>query len=266
MSMNILLSFDMYLQVKLIVRRRKLLGDGIGCWEMGLVVNSNSKASDAKTKKEEINVVSAETDTIEEGASLTGVIVDSDMVPRETQTKNEDTQKSEEKTELKKKLHSATIKGDWEQVEGIIKEDASLAKEAINSDGSTVLHIAVGVGHNDFVKKLFSYINDEQVLEKRTSDGSTALHITAIVGNQHAAELLVKMNSKLLRIEDHKGVDPLHKAYENMHLDTIVYLLKAMKDDVKTESQSSLASSVHPGDEIGVDLLANAITAKQYSK
>ncbi|KAI3827546.1 hypothetical protein L1987_01623 [Smallanthus sonchifolius] len=50
-----------------------------------------------------------------------------------------------------------------------------------------------------------------------------------------------------------------------MHLDTIGFLLKAVNDDAKTDLQSSLVSSVHPDDEIGVHLLVNAISAKQYS-
>ncbi|KAM0031191.1 putative ankyrin repeat-containing domain, PGG domain, ankyrin repeat-containing domain superfamily [Helianthus debilis subsp. tardiflorus] len=135
----------------------------------------------------------------------------------------------------------------------------------MGNDGSTVLHIAVATGHNDFVKKLCSSITDERLLHQRENDGSTALHIAAIVGNKVAAELLVKNNRKFLRIKDHKGRDPLHKAYENMHLDTIGYLLKAVNDAATTESQSSLAGSALPDDEIGIGLLVNAISAKQYS-
>ncbi|KAJ0524772.1 putative PGG domain, ankyrin repeat-containing domain superfamily [Helianthus annuus] len=62
----------------------------------------------------------------------------------------------------------------------------------------------------------------------------------------------------------HMDKDPLHKAYEHMHLDTIGYLLKAVDDAARTESQSSLTGSTHPDDEIGVGLLVNAISAKQY--
>ncbi|KAI3725068.1 hypothetical protein L1987_64842 [Smallanthus sonchifolius] len=54
------------------------------------------------------------------------------------------------------------------------------------------------------------------------------------------------------------------KAYENMHLDTIEYLLKALKDGCKSELQYSLSHSVHPSEQIVVDLLVNAISAKQY--
>ncbi|KAJ0710308.1 putative ankyrin repeat-containing domain-containing protein [Helianthus annuus] len=167
-------------------------------------------------------------------------------------------------------IHSSlckfTVKGDWSKAESILKKDKNLVTKAISSDFSTMLHIAVGIGHNEFVKKLLTYINDEQVLQKRDSDGSTALHIAAIVGNKHAAELLVKKNKKLLRITDQNGDEPLHKAYENMHLDTIGYLLKAVKDSGKPTQSSSDVSVGHPNDEIGVRLLVNAISAKQYSK
>nr|XP_043629749.1 putative ankyrin repeat protein RBE_0317 [Erigeron canadensis] len=173
----------------------------------------------------------------------------------------------------KKELRDATIKGNWSKAEAILQKEKDLAKLAINGDGSTVLHMAVGMGHNDFVKNLLSCINvDQEVLEiKRDSDGSTALHIAAVVGNKYAADLLVKMNKKLLRIEDHKGEEPLHKAYENMHLDIIGYLLKASDDDGESKLRTfSIGESIHHhthlGVEIGVNLLVNTISAKRYSK
>ncbi|XP_071729607.1 uncharacterized protein [Rutidosis leptorrhynchoides] len=163
-------------------------------------------------------------------------------------------------------MRHATINGDWMTAENLLKAyTISLASEVVTSDGNTALHIAVGLGHNDFVRNLLMfYLNDEQVLKKRDSDGSTALHIAAIVGNTHATDLLVKKNKALLHIKDLKGEEPLHKAYENMHLDTIGYLLKAINDDddVKGKEQSS---HIHLGIEIGVDLLVNAISAKQYN-
>ncbi|PWA60309.1 ankyrin repeat-containing domain, PGG domain protein [Artemisia annua] len=148
------------------------------------------------------------------------------------------------------------MKGNWSEAEKILKANKDLVKRAISSDGSMVLHIAVGIGHNDIVKNLFAYMSNEDILRTRISDGSTALHIAAIVGNKNAADLLVKKNKSLLRIKDQNGKDPLHKAYENMHLDTIEYLLKA--DDENEETVMQL------DDEIGVDLLVNAISAKEY--
>ncbi|KAM0031193.1 putative ankyrin repeat-containing domain, PGG domain, ankyrin repeat-containing domain superfamily [Helianthus debilis subsp. tardiflorus] len=154
---------------------------------------------------------------------------------------------------------------EWSRVESIVEKYEDSVTVELWNDGSTILHIAVGRGQNNFVKKVCSSITDGQLLHQRESDGSTALHIAAIVGNKVAAEHLVKSNREFLRIKDHNGRDPLHIAYENMHLDTIGYLLKAVNDAATAELQSSLAGSAHPDDEIGVGLLVNAISAKQYS-
>ncbi|KAI3725063.1 hypothetical protein L1987_64836 [Smallanthus sonchifolius] len=81
----------------------------------------------------------------------------------------------------------------------------------------------------------------------------------------NSIEITNKIEEDANSIEIIVGEDPLRKAYENMHLDTIVYLLKAIKDDGKPELQSSLAGFVHPRVVIGADLLINAISAKHYS-
>ncbi|GJW98824.1 ankyrin repeat-containing domain-containing LTR copia-type protein [Tanacetum coccineum] len=196
-----------------------------------------------------------------------------DVVSTKTETESEAAEKeaaTQKKSEHKKKLREAAMKGDWSAAESILKEVNNLVTEAISSDGSTVLHIAVGIGHNDFMKNLFSYISDEDVVATRNSDGSTALHIAAIVGNKYAADLLLKKNKNCLQIKDKNGEEPLHKAYENMHLDTIGYLLKAVDEYGKSMTRSfsigaSVQSDLNPGVEIGVDLLVNAISAKQYN-
>ncbi|PWA92489.1 ankyrin repeat-containing domain, PGG domain protein [Artemisia annua] len=153
------------------------------------------------------------------------------------------------------------MKGYWTRAGAILKRDNNIVREAISSDGSTILHIAVGIGNKDFVKNLFSYITKEDVVAKR-EDGSTALHIAAIVGNTYAADLLLKKNKECVRIKDKKSKEPLHKAYENMHFDTIGYLLKVIQDDSKSED----SVHPHPGDEMRVDLFVNVISAKQYSR
>ncbi|KAL4564114.1 hypothetical protein LXL04_028166 [Taraxacum kok-saghyz] len=163
------------------------------------------------------------------------------------------------------KLYKATVKGDWDEVESILKNNEDAVREAITNDGSTILHIAVGIGQNDIVKNLFSYITEDDILNVRSSDGSTALHIAAIVGNTFAVDLLVEKSRALLQIEDNKGKKPLHKAYENMHLDTIGKLFKATNGGGGTNTFSlPLLDVAHPGVEIGVDLLVNAISAKEY--
>ncbi|KAJ0752159.1 putative ankyrin repeat-containing domain-containing protein [Helianthus annuus] len=227
--------------------------------------DSNSKRSDTETEKEvDRDAVTAETITDEEGTNAIEITVDQGIVPIETDTKSED--KQNERRFYEDMLGYALLRGEWSRVESIVELYNDIVTEAMRNDGSTILHIAVEAGQNDFVKKLCSSITDERLLHQRENDGSTALHVAAIVGNKDAAELLVKNNRNFLRIKDHNGRDPLHKAYEKMHLDTIGYLLKAVNDAATTESQSSLAGSTDLDDEIGVGLLVNAISAKRYSK
>ncbi|KAI7746294.1 hypothetical protein M8C21_026585, partial [Ambrosia artemisiifolia] len=200
------------------------------------------------------DVVSAKAKTVE-GANSINIIVDQHMVQMESNARI-----------FKAKpftldLLIFTKRGEWSKVESKLKRNKDLVTEV----GSTMLHIAVGRGYNDFVKKLLPYMNDEHILQQRSSDGSTALHIAATVGNTYVADLLIKRNRTLLRVKDHKGVEPLQKSYEYMHLDTIGYLLKALNHDNKIELQSSLTHSVHHDDDIVADLLVNAISAKQYS-
>ncbi|KAI3708752.1 hypothetical protein L2E82_38169 [Cichorium intybus] len=183
-------------------------------------------------------------------------------IPTETEVKGED----KNKIIRNKKLRKAIVEGRWHVVTSILMYgDKSGFTEAINSDGNTLLHIVVGISRNDFVRKTLYEIKDEQLPKMINSDGSTALHIAAIVGNTEAAELLIHNNRSLLGIPNHKGETPLDKAYENMHFDTIEYLLKAVNDDAKTKKKSSvLEASVSGGIKGGVNLLVNAISAKQY--
>ncbi|XP_021979412.1 uncharacterized protein LOC110875524 [Helianthus annuus] len=222
---------------------------------------SNSKKSDAETEKEVgRDAVAEEPITGEEGTNSIEITVNQGTVPMETKTVKENLMY--EGYLLRKDL----ITGQGSRAQSILERDERFLGFVMMNDGSTILHLAVEAGQNDFVKKLFSSLTDEQVLQQRENDGSTALHIASIVGNKHAAELLVKKNKELLRIKDHKGKEPLHKAYEHMHLDIIGYLLNAVNDDASAELQSSPTGSVHPDDEIGGGLLVNAISAKQYTK
>ncbi|KAK1418416.1 hypothetical protein QVD17_27560 [Tagetes erecta] len=244
------------------------LGSAKAVWEklkslfdpaMCLQGDSTSQKSSVEAEEEEIEIVSAETTTVEEVTNSLEIIVGEEIVSTETTTKDEEDAQNK-KVKHKRKIHAAIIKGDWLKVGSILEKDECLATEAISSDGSTVLHIAVGIGHNDIIKLVLPYIEDELELKTRNSDGSTALHIAAIVGNKQAAELLVKTNNKFLVIQDSNGKLPLDKAYENMHLDTVRYLLKAVNDDTITE----LHGHVHPDDDVVLDLLVNAISAKHY--
>ncbi|GKC57066.1 ankyrin repeat-containing domain-containing LTR copia-type protein, partial [Tanacetum coccineum] len=171
--------------------------------------------AETNTETKDVDVVSAQTST--NGGDIVAIDVESEAAEKKAATKT--------KSKQKKKLRKAAMKGDWSAAESILKKVNNLAREAISSDGSTVLHIAVGI----------------------------ALHIAAIVRNTYAADLLIKKNKHCLRFKDEKGEEPLHKAYENMHLDTIGYLLKVIEDGGKSDLH--IFSVEECDGKIGVDLL-----------
>lgn len=298
-----------------------------------LYADSIATKPEAKTEINDINAAPTQAvkETNDNDDILSIQVIGKEKDPIEIGTEAE-TEIKDTIEEFDTELHKVTMEGDWAEAENLLKKNKDAATKAITKDGSTVLHIAVGVGHNDFVKRFISFIKDDQALaKKRDVDGSTALHIAAIVGNTDAAELMVKRDKRLLQIKDNEGKEPLHKAYENMHLDTIGYLLKAQDDDGVGRSKNLVKKIIsfikddqaldqkhtdaveltvkkkkkmlliednknkepfhmlkaedddgknkqhpvpsgdncypqHPGDEIGVDLLVNAISAKQYGE
>ncbi|GKB65577.1 ankyrin repeat-containing protein, partial [Tanacetum coccineum] len=160
-----------------------------------------------------------------------------------------------------KNLYEATVNGHWWKAKAILNEHKDAATEPITENGNTMLHLAVGMSQNYFVEKLLHFIQDRKDLEKKNSNGRTALHIAAIVGNKHAAQLLVDKRKELLEIRDYKALLPLNSAYNNMKLNTYVYLLKATKT-----IQQSPNLDCYPDSYIrnAVKLLITAIFTKQY--
>ncbi|KAI3827525.1 hypothetical protein L1987_01602 [Smallanthus sonchifolius] len=134
------------------------------------------------------------------------------------------------------------------------ESDAKVEKEdidAVSAEAETYT-IEEGTNSMEITDQIEEDTNSTERTDKIEEDANSIERTDKIEEDANSIEIIV-------------GEDPLHKAYENMHLDTIVYLLKAIKDDGKTALQSSLAGSVHPGVVIGVDLLVNAISAKQYT-
>ncbi|KAI3754481.1 hypothetical protein L1987_54265 [Smallanthus sonchifolius] len=239
-----------------------------------------------------------------------------------TQTKTKgyaDSASTADDTEANDRLRNLIANGDWNAVFYKLKE-TKMIKEKLNSDDNTLLHIVVGISHNSLIMSILPLIPVNDLTEITNSNGSTVLHIAAIVGNTYAAKCLVEREKKLLHILDNEGETPLYKAYKNMHLDTIAYLLEATEDykegknegpeainvspkgrkkcqdheegknkgpeainvDQKGKEQGHVhrtdliaanvdgrdkpKSSLLPPVDIGVDLLVNAISAKQYGE
>ncbi|CAH1449310.1 unnamed protein product [Lactuca virosa] len=202
--------------------------------------NRKQKHIEDKVSSEGNITISSEIQTVEEGIK----------------------QKGKNKIIRNRKLRQAITEGNWREVESKLSSGKGADTEQIDSDGNTMLHIAVGLRRNRIFREILEFIEELNLPIMRNFDGNTALHTTAIVGNTKATTLLVKKNRRLLEIPDHKGEIPLDKACENMHLDTIEYLLKGANDvDGKSKKMFfPLEDSVSPGVKVGFNLLVNAVT------
>ncbi|KAI7755960.1 hypothetical protein M8C21_033581, partial [Ambrosia artemisiifolia] len=150
--------------------------------------------------------------------------------------------KTETKSSLPKEiandLKEAIANEYWDTVSLLLSWHRNAIKEQIN-DGNTALHIAVGIGLNDVIRSVLSYTAGNLDLTGIiNNDGSTLLHIAAIVGNTDAAELLVRKDPNLLHTFDKNKKKPFDKAYENMQLHTIAYLLEAIEKEEKKKKDA----------------------------
>ncbi|KAI3709306.1 hypothetical protein L2E82_39066 [Cichorium intybus] len=161
-------------------------------------------------------------------------------------------------TRRNEKLRRATMVGQWWEVETILRNDTNAVGEVINNDGETLLHIAVGTGHNYFVRKLLDFIEGKEILKRRSLDGSTALHIAAITGNNYAAGLLIEKEKSLIGIRNRDGTLPYVAAYSNNHFGTSVFLFKATNPKRQSKGQGLRK------DLTDRNLLLDVISTKQY--
>ncbi|CAH1449288.1 unnamed protein product [Lactuca virosa] len=225
-----------------------------GCADSARTKLEASKDKDAVPKEKEaegIDVVSEEKQTEDKDEVPTKTVTketetQDDVVPVEengngqeriptiTNIKGEGTEtKGDEK--IKKQLCEVIMDGSVWDLHVILFGNKHVLTQEINSDGNMPLHIAVGIGKNRMVSEMLRLIKVEHLLEMKNKNGSTALHIAAIVGNTEAAKFLIIRNRELLVTEDNKCETPLDKAFDNMHLDTVEYLLKATKGNGKPE-------------------------------
>ncbi|KAJ0934166.1 putative ankyrin repeat-containing domain-containing protein [Helianthus annuus] len=169
-------------------------------------------------------------------------------------------------TKIQSLFEDAIRNRKWGRVVNELLLDEGARKAPINSVGNTVLHIAVGLRYDFIIKRVLRSIKDN-LTDIKNFEGSTLLHIAAIVGNTNAAQVLIKHDKRLLNTTDNNKKTPLDKAYENMHLDTIDYLLmEAAEDETKMKKPAGDVEGKGTAKEIGVKLLVNAISAKHYGE
>ncbi|PWA38553.1 Ankyrin repeat-containing protein [Artemisia annua] len=158
-------------------------------------------------------------------------------------------------TKLMMELVNATKEGSWWKAKAILKnhKDADATNMVMNSNGDTMLHLAVKEGKIYFLNQLLNFIKDGSEIKIMNSEGYTALHTAVIVDNKQAAELLVNKSNELLHV--HR---PLLLAYEMGQINTFLYLLEVTENGL-----GLLHSHVY---RLAVNhLFATATSTKQYN-
>ncbi|XP_062161761.1 uncharacterized protein LOC133868774 isoform X2 [Alnus glutinosa] len=138
-------------------------------------------------------------------------------------------------------LLQAAIKGDWQAAKAFFKENRDYVRAPITKEKATTLHIAAAAQHTTFITEMLKLIvSTPKDLELKTTYGFTALHSAAQSGNVRIAEQLVKMNNKLLSIQDVNEDTPLIVAAYLGHTNMVSYLfaltgLEHLTDGKRTE-------------------------------
>ncbi|KAG8367169.1 hypothetical protein BUALT_Bualt16G0044600 [Buddleja alternifolia] len=133
-------------------------------------------------------------------------------------------------------LYIAALQGNWEAAKQIFDEDSGAIQAKIDTKDSTVLHVAVRAGQDEFVKNWIALMPDG-LLDAKDSNGATALFVAAAVGNLDAAKILVGRVPDLLYVTRNGGYFPLQEAAYYAHREMITYLRSVMtRDDFGREN------------------------------
>lgn len=115
-----------------------------------------------------------------------------------------------------KELFKCAMKGEWNTVIRIYKNNPSVHVAKIIRSGDTALHIAVSNVQEDIVEQLVELISAQsecrKALEMRNELGNTPLHAVASLGNVRMCQCIVRVDSSLLEIRNNVGETPLFMA------------------------------------------------------
>ncbi|KAG8485510.1 hypothetical protein CXB51_019063 [Gossypium anomalum] len=108
-----------------------------------------------------------------------------------------------------KELFKCAMKGEWNTVIRIYKNNPSVHVAKIIRSGDTALHIAVSNVQEDIVEQLSEC---RKALEMRNEQGNTPLHAAASLGNVRMCQCILLVDSSLLEIRNNVGETPLFMA------------------------------------------------------
>lgn len=128
---------------------------------------------------------------------------------------------------IEKKLYDATLKGDVETLEALMREDELvLARVSVTSCfNQTPLHLAAMLGHFDFAKSLLRY--KPNFATWLDSQDRSPLHFASANGYVNIMTLLLQEDPSVCLVRDEDGRTPLHLAIMNGQYESINKLFEA---------------------------------------
>ncbi|XP_063045811.1 LOW QUALITY PROTEIN: ankyrin repeat domain-containing protein SOWAHB [Engraulis encrasicolus] len=137
--------------------------------------------------------------------------------------------------------------GHWDQVYGLLLQDAQLADKRDFVSGFSALHWAAKAGHKDMVRKILDLSADRGVevdVNARTHAGYTPLHIAAIHGRSSVMTLLVRDYCADTSVRDHSGKKPFHYLEQRTSLE-----LRQLLGDPHAGQQQQQQEGIMAGDK-----------------
>ncbi|KAK7306463.1 hypothetical protein VNO77_44404 [Canavalia gladiata] len=125
---------------------------------------------------------------------------------------------SRDQEKTNKLLFKLCMKGKWEEVVEMYRNDKKVWKARITRLGDTALHVAVADGKDDVVQQLVKLIcweEDEEgkeALRIENERGNTVLHFAASMGSVQTCEYIASAEVSLLNIRNVDGETPLFLA------------------------------------------------------
>lgn len=138
------------------------------------------------------------------------------------------------RTSLYTPLYNAAMKGHWESAEKFLRSHPGAINVRITKGMDTVLHIAAGAKHTNFVEEVVKMMSPAD-LALRNKSNNTALCYAAASGVAKIAETMVNKNRDLPGMRGNKGATPLYIAALFGHRDMVSYLFKVTDDEHLTE-------------------------------
>ncbi|TKY71892.1 Ankyrin repeat domain-containing protein 6 [Spatholobus suberectus] len=129
----------------------------------------------------------------------------------------EDRETSREMEKTNKRLFKISMKGEWDEVVEMYKDNKKVHTARITRSGDTALHVAVTDGQDDVVRQLVKLIcseedNGKEALRVQNERGNTALHFAASMGSVQTCECVASADASLLSVRNVDGETPLFLA------------------------------------------------------